>query len=521
MLARVLARIAYPLAAVLLGVGSIAALEIALRALGVAADAPRRDPFAGFSSAVPLFERAVRADGAAVWRLSPARQIRVDPRVPDEPQRAFLADPPRDPFRIFVIGDSSAAGHPYSTRYAFSTWLERHLRASLPGVDLEVVNAALAGYSSRRLVVAVEEIARHQPDLLIVYVGHNEWAERQYYGHLLSIPPALFRLLEWGYQTRLYAVALGLFEGLAPPAPPTVEDDAATDARQMFAVIRDRAGGVAAPSERELAYRDLLYEQNLRRMADTIRAVGGRLAFLTLGQNLSDWAPGASSHRASLAPDERERFDAHHREGARLAAPADGCEPALAEWERALAIDGEYALLHYDMARCQHRLRRLDPARAGYLRASDLDRVPHGAPSAYNALLRDLAREYGAVLVDVAALLERASGDRLVGDDLFDDFIHPNLRAHQRIGQAVFEALREADLPVPKASFGAGVPDLPDPDALLASEPLLATQRLESRLFLCLVARRDYCESDARALAQREPDSAIAQQVLAGLRAGG
>ena len=514
-----LSRIAYPVAGLAFGVGMLALFELALRALGVAADAPRRDPFAGFSSAVPVFEKQLREDGIAVWRLSPARQIRVDPRTPIEPQRAFRAEAPRDSFRIFVIGASSAAGHPYSTRYAFSTWLERWLRASLPGLDLEVVNAALAGYASRRLVPVVEEIARHHPDLLIVYMGHNEWAERQYYGHLLAIPPRLFRLLEWGYRTRSYALAARLFEGIAPPErPPVVEDDAGDDARQMFAVIRDRVGGVAWPSARELAYRDLLYEQNLRRMAETLRAAGGRLAFLTLGQNLSDWAPAAASHREDLTQDERERFDAHHRAGARLAATADGCEPALAEWERARAIDAEHALLHYDMARCWHRLGRLDEARAGYRRASDLDRVPHGAPSSYNALLRDLAREYGAVLVDVAALLERASGERLVGDDLFDDFAHPNLRAHQLIGKAVFEALREADIPVPRARFGSGVPDLPDPEALLASESLLATQRLESRLFLCLVAKRDYCEADARALAQREPGSAVARQVMAAIR---
>ena len=178
MLGPVLARIAYPIAGVVLGVGMLALFELGLRVIGVAADAPRRDPFAGFSSAVPAFEKQARKDGVAVWRLSPARQIRVDPRIPDEPQRTFLAEAPRDSFRIFVIGASSAAGHPYSTRYAFSTWLERWLRASLPGVDLEVVNAALAGYASRRLVLVVEEIARHAPDLLIVYMGHNEWAER-------------------------------------------------------------------------------------------------------------------------------------------------------------------------------------------------------------------------------------------------------------------------------------------------------------------------------------------------------
>ena len=60
----------YALAALLLG-----ALELGLRIAGAGGGPPGYDPLSGFSSSVPLFVRAVRPDGTAVWRVSPARSI--------------------------------------------------------------------------------------------------------------------------------------------------------------------------------------------------------------------------------------------------------------------------------------------------------------------------------------------------------------------------------------------------------------------------------------------------------------
>ena len=186
--------------------------ELTLRAFGVGDAAPLHDPFAGFSSVVPVFEAALREDGTPIHRLSPARQVGAPDGLEPEPQREFTREKAEGVYRIFVIGGSSAAGHPYTTRYAFSSWLERRLGAALPDLRVEIVNAALASYASRRLVPVVEEIARHEPDLLIVYMGHNEWAEAQYYRHLLDLDPRLFRLLEWMYRTRIYRLISGIIE---------------------------------------------------------------------------------------------------------------------------------------------------------------------------------------------------------------------------------------------------------------------------------------------------------------------
>jgi hypothetical protein len=119
----------------------------------------------------------------------------------------------------------------------------------------------------------------------------------------------------------------------------------------------------------------------------------------------------------------------------------------------ALAIDDEYALLHYRIAGCQRALGRWDLARAQYRRASDLDRVPHGAPTWFNDWIRGIAERNGALVVDSDALLASASEHGLVGDDLINEFVHPNLRAHQLIAREIEEVLRGAGIPRPASDW--------------------------------------------------------------------
>jgi lysophospholipase L1-like esterase len=496
----------------LFGVAIVIGFELLLRLLGVGEGAPRHDPFAGFSSAVPTFEPVVRADGTRIFQLSPARRANRRLRHLSEPQREFLAEKPAGAFRIFVVGSSSAEGIPYSTRYAFSTWLERRLAASLPEQRIEVVNAAFSGYASRRLLPVVEEIARYQPDLLVLYMGHNEWAERMYYEHLLRLDPRLFRVLEWGYQTRIYALASRILdvEAFAPPSP--LELDPGANTFQMFGVFRSRAEGRDYPTPRELGYRDLLYENNVRAMANAMKRVGARVLFCTLSQNFSDWPPPASRHRDGLGPDELREWERAFGEGRRLSAGAD-CNAALGAFERALAIDDRYAELQFRAATCLRSLGRLPEAKQRFRLASDLDPVSHGAPTHFNEILRRVAREEGGLFVDVDRLLEDASGPRLVGDDLFTDFAHPNLRAHRLIAAALSDALRAAGLPRPAEQWHDGYVES-ELQQLYRDEPELRIRELESRVFVCLLAPREACAEEAQQLLALQPQNEIAARVL-------
>jgi len=472
------------------GVLLLVALELALRVLGVGSERPRHDPFAGFSRVVPLFERSTRADGTAVLTLSAARQRSAKGHTSVEPEREFLATKPAGTFRIFVVGESSAAGVPYGTGYAFSTWLERRLAAELPDVPVEVVNAAMSGYGSRRVLGSVREIAAYAPDLVIVYSGHNEFAERRFYAHLLDLDPRLFRLWELVVGSRLYALLSP--RAAAKDEPPRFEPNDVGVAGQMFTAAQNRAAGRERLSDAEYAYAEMLYRFNLEAMAREIRQAGARALFVTVAQDLADWPPGGSVHRDALGADALAAFDAAMAEGDRLAAAGD-CAGALGAYERALAVDDGFAAAHFARGTCLRTLGRFDAARAAFQRASDLDAVPQGIPSRFNDVVRDVARRTDALIVDAVARFERESPHGLVGATLFADFVHPSIRGHQVIAAAIAETLRAAGEPAPADRWRVGAYADPDPAALLAADPKLGMREHLVRALACDLALRVPC----------------------------
>ena len=491
---KIWARLALVAGGLLAGVACLAALELLLRILGAGEGPPAYDPMVGFSAAIPLFEPARREDGAAVLRVSPARLL-SESGAERMPEREFLVEKPANGFRVFVVGESSAAGYPYPPAYAFGAWLQRRLATALPDLTVEVVNAAVAGYSSRRALVALREIARYQPDVVIIYSGHNEWAERRYYSRLIEMNPWLFQLRERFFSTRLFKVASHWVTGGREKSQEALERFLAGQRKEfdeMFEVFSRRVEGADYATPVMIAQRDELYRLNLEEMVRTAKAAGAKVVFVTLAQNFADWPPGASTHREGLGPAEAAEWQARFTEGERAAGAGD-CAAALAAWERALAIDGEYALLHYRIAGCQRALGQFDAARAEYRRASDLDRVPHGAPTYFNDWIRSIAAENGALLVDSDGLLAAASEHGLVGDALVNEFVHPNLRAHELIAAGIEQTLREAGIPRPAAEWRAQTWVDPSPEQLVAENPSLRAREHEAIRFTCVVARRQEC----------------------------
>lgn len=491
------------------GVATIVALEVVLRITGVGAGGARYDPFAGFSRTVPMFEPATRADGTPVFRTAQARRV----RWPQE----FLAVKPANGFRVFVVGESSAAGVPYDVGHAFSAFLQMRLQAELPSLAVEVVNAAVPGYGSRRMLPIVEDIARHEPDLLILYAGHNEFAEPRYYAHLVGMDPRLFRAWEALASTRLYALAarLPVIGVDVEPKPPRFDFESLDNPLQMFAVRTKHLEG-DYPTDRERAWAEQHYRFNVETMTDVMRAAGARVMLVSIGQNFADWPPGGSAHRDGLDTAGAARWDTEVADGDRLAASGD-CPAALAAYERALAIDDAHAGLHYRIATCARGLERWDRARDEYRRASDLDRMPHGAPTRFNEVLREVAASHGAIFVDAAAMLEQASPHGLVGDDQFVDLVHPNLAANERIAATIADAMRAAGIPRP-ASQWTGANPVPPVDVLYAQDPGLHTQERLVRASACILAQRGDCAHAAiDAVLADDPQNALALQLRDGM----
>jgi len=96
----------------------------------------------------------------------------------------FETEKPPETFRIMILGDSSPVGLGLKSRAeTFDTKLRLMLQQEYAGVkNIEVINAAVSGYTSEQIKIFCErEAFKYEPDLIILYCGNNDASISGYY----------------------------------------------------------------------------------------------------------------------------------------------------------------------------------------------------------------------------------------------------------------------------------------------------------------------------------------------------
>src|SRR5690606_782724 len=97
----------------------------------------------------------------------------------DNQSDLFLRKKTDSTFRIFVQGASTVVGFPYYRAGSFPRLLKHRLSQTFPDKNIEVVNTGITAVNSYTLLDLTDKIIEQEPDVVIIYAGHNE-----YYGAL-------------------------------------------------------------------------------------------------------------------------------------------------------------------------------------------------------------------------------------------------------------------------------------------------------------------------------------------------
>jgi lysophospholipase L1-like esterase len=414
-----------------------AAFEGGLRLAGFEAKiASGPDPRANL---LPLFRPAAAPDGTPILQRGDAPVV-------------LRRDKPADGLRVFVLGESSVFGFPFGPDLAFARFLGDRLTAAFPGRTVEVANGgvpAVASWHVRRILE--QEVVHYAPDVVIVYMGHNDWC--------VPAPAAAPTLPQALARSRLYQLATVAGARWRRWRYGPLDEQRLRATNDPFGYARLRARGLQHLSRRDQAELSARFAENLRAVVRGAQRAGARVLVATVGQNLRDFSPGASRHRRGISPAARARWAALAAAGRRSLEDGD-CPAALTALRRARRLDPRPAIAHYLRGRCLDRLGRFGRARAAYRLASDLDEVPMGARTSTNAIIARVAAETGAQLVDVASAMARESPHGLVGEELFFDHVHPTIAGHVAIARQLARAL------APPGGYS-----WPDAEQLVAGQP--------------------------------------------------
>ena len=396
--------------------GFFVLLEILLALGGVEPVLYAEDPYVGFAGNIPLLVEEKAADGQVHMVTAPNKIKWFN-------KQRFLKKKPLGTYRIFSMGGSTTYGRPYDDALSFSGWLREFLPLADPSRQWEVINAGGISYASYRVTVVMEELIQYQPDLFIIYSGHNEFLERRTYSEIIEAPKALTAVGGLASRTRLYAAGQKILT--ATSNQPTEPNNAETLLKGEVDAMLDHAVGPEDYTRDETLREQVLahYRFNLNRMIDIARSRGADVVLVTPASNLKDASPFKSEHRRDLSSADLLRFDDLYAR-VQEARKTGELDDALAALDGAAAIDGRYAELHYRRGLVLYDLGRYPEAKTALRRALDEDICPLRALTPMREIVLEVADQRQAPLIDFARIIEDRSENGVPGADYFHDHVH-------------------------------------------------------------------------------------------------
>ncbi len=478
----------------------------------------RRDPFQGFSELVRVYEPDPSGETYRTPPRSTAHSFNY---------QEFAVDKPADGLRVFVIGGSSVFGFPWGAGVAFPALLDRALEASWPDRPIEVVNAGGMSYGSHRLRILVRELLDYDPDVLVIYTGHNEFAERRFYSRLLGRSEELDRTRRVLSSSRIYSLMSRAYEGLQEDSREEAVDAEDTTTGQLLGldVERDEPASVG-PAERAAVLEQ--FEIGLRDIVREARDAGVTVILCTVPANVVGWAPVESVFGESAGFEVRRQVT-ELLASARAAAARNETDLAIETLEQARSIAPGHAETHYLLGKAYKERERYDEARAAFHAALNTDGQPIRAFDSVNEILRRLAAELDLTFVDVERIFEHAAPNALVGFNLFEDYVHPNLDGHKLIAHALWQSFQEeglagrtgsTDEAIFAAAFdGEGLPTIGDAPGLPTTDLAAANPEMLYNLAVVLEHQGliDQSIEKYRACLEMRPSYWLARENLARL----
>ena len=429
---------------VLATTGFFVLLEVLLALGGVAPSLSRRDPFIGFSSTVPLFVDDDGADGRGYMVTAPNKLGWFN-------QQRFLGKKPPGAYRIFSLGGSTTYGRPYDDAASFSGWLREFLNEADSSRSWEVINAGGVSYASYRVVKLMEELLSYEPDLFIIYSGHNEFLERRTYPDLIEAPAALTEIGGWLSRTRIYAAGSRIVSGLEETS---TEAPGATVLTSEVDTILARSIG-PQDYHRDDRFREQViahYRFNLNRMLEMARSAGTEVFLVTPASNLKDCSPFKSEFSEALTDDQTQQFKVLVETGLE-AAKSGQTEEALSAFDKAESIDGRYADVHYRRGLVLMKLQRWPEAAAAFRRALQEDVCPLRILPSMRRTIAELAKQHDIPLIDFAGIIEKRSEQGIPGSDYFLDHVHLTIEGYRLLALELISRLEHENIFLPSKDW--------------------------------------------------------------------
>lgn len=335
----------------------------------------------------------------------------------DNQSDLFLKNKTDSTFRVFVQGASTVVGFPFYKNGSFPRILKHRLSRTFPEKNIEIINTGITAVNSYTLWDLTDQIIEQNPDLVIIYAGHNE-----YYGALGS-GSAVFTgnhpLLVRSY---LRFKNLRFFQLLENAYSRIFESENDTGYKVGETTLME-----VMAREQQIPYNSELYNVGIGQFKSNFEKIISKyqnkdipVILSTLVSNVKDIPPFISDDLAE------EEF-----------------EEALKKDKTVTSkIAKHNAKAAYKLG--QFYLDKQKDSAKKYLHiAKELDLLRFRAPEEINQAIIALSKKKNVYLVDTKNIFIAESQSGFIDNELMTEHVHPNVKGNFIIADAFYNKLRE------------------------------------------------------------------------------
>ncbi len=342
--------------------------------------------------------------------------------TPEPEEDPFEIVKPANTKRIFCLGESTMQGFPYVFNATAPSFLRDRLQAELPLQRIEVVNVGLSAVGSFIVRDFIGELVPYQPDLFIVYLGHNEFYGIYQAGSAAAMMggPTLTRLSISLSRFKTYLLLRDAYTWLSGLFSPIRGQNRGTLMQQVV-------GNSDIPYEGP-TYREALaaYIENLNAIISVTQEHHVPILFSTVVSNIHDQPPFVGVFSSGTDSTARKQWREEIAQGDTAMSRGD-FGGALAAYDQAVAVDSSNATGRFRRGQALAANGDFDRARREFESARDLDALRFRATGEFNRELAATCSKRGVLVSHVDSAFAAASPHGLVGNELILEHLHPNI----------------------------------------------------------------------------------------------